>query len=274
MNEVFLFVLIGLLAGLIPASVNAWKDPPYEGFSFSKFPRSLVTGGVLGWLMYYFQKYNYIQIDNLGYVFLSVYCLERLVGETIKACFLSRVHKEYQQFYKQYHLTFDTYRTRVIMGWIFFAVVSIGFAYSVQILHAYSSTIAHSHFWGALIGLLAGLIVATGGALKDSPSEGFEFDKFLRSPIVGLVGGWFLVGISSRMDLLLMACIGFDRVVLEGYKAYFSGKTRGMFDRMKVKYPLWKHERYVFFVTYIISVGFLILCLSIPYTATYSRFMP
>lgn len=266
MGSVPFFVLMGILAGVIPASVNAWKDPPYEGFSWKKFPRSFITGAVLGYIMHGFIWNRTVYTDNLGYIFLSIYTLERLVGETIKACFLPEVHKEYKQFFKLYRLKHDVYHLRVLMGLLFFVFMSGVFVESVYLLAKYSGIVSHSLWWGAGVGLLAGCIVAAGGALKDSPSEGFEPDKFMRSPVVGTVGGILLVGLSSRSDLLLLACIGFDRVILEGYKAYFSGKTRGMFDNMKIRNPGWKKVRHWFFITYLISVAFLLLCLSIPET--------
>jgi len=45
---------------------------------------------------------------------------------------------------------------------------------------------------GAFVGFLAGLAVAIGGAIKDSPNEGFKLLTFIRSPLIGMVEGAIL----------------------------------------------------------------------------------
>ncbi|MEK6281584.1 MAG: hypothetical protein AABN95_14615 [Acidobacteriota bacterium] len=73
---------------------------------------------------------------------------------------------------------------------------------------------------GWAVGLLAGLSVAIGGAIKDAPYEGFQFLTFLRSPIVGAVVGWSLerqLHVADR-NVLFLATIGGERIIVEGYK--------------------------------------------------------
>ena len=72
---------------------------------------------------------------------------------------------------------------------------------------------------GAAIGFLAGLAVAIGGAIKDTPYEGFKPSKFARSPIVGAAVGWI---IDEAYDLpapiLFLSSIAGERIVVEAYK--------------------------------------------------------
>jgi len=73
---------------------------------------------------------------------------------------------------------------------------------------------------GAFVGLLAGIAVATGGAWKDVPYEGFSTKKFLRSPVIGLVAGAILGHYFKNVNpiLLFFAVIGAERAVTESYK--------------------------------------------------------
>ena len=56
-----------------------------------------------------------------------------------------------------------------------------------------------------LAGLLAGLICACGGAIKDAPYEGFDGPTFLRSPIVGTFCGFGQTGWIWVVGTLLLA---------------------------------------------------------------------
>lgn len=73
---------------------------------------------------------------------------------------------------------------------------------------------------GIGIGLLAGLTVAIGGAIKDSPMEGFKPFTFLRSPIIGLIVGAIIAGFFPKTSkpVLYIASIGAERAVVETWK--------------------------------------------------------
>ena len=74
---------------------------------------------------------------------------------------------------------------------------------------------------GALIGFLAGLAVAAGGAIKDAPYEGFKEKTFWRSPLIGAFWGAVL---ARRYRLkpfpLFLSTIGLERATVELYKLY------------------------------------------------------
>jgi len=260
MNPLLFFIFVGFFAGLIPASVNAFKDPPYEGFHVLRFPRSIFIGTIFGAVMYFLLVKRYIIADNLGFIFLSIYCMERLTGETVKGFFYRTIHEDYKEVYHLYRLP-KAYLWRVLMGIGFFSLITIVFVISIAVIHNYRPTFIHNKILGIIVGLTSGLLVASGGGAKDSPSEGFEKDKFLRSPIVGAIGGIFLITLTATPDVLLLACVGFDRVILEGYKTFLSGKPRGIFDKKKVAFPRWLHYRWLFLGTYLFSVIFLFLSL-------------
>ena len=74
---------------------------------------------------------------------------------------------------------------------------------------------------GAVIGFLAGLAVAMGGAVKDAPYEGFKEKTFWRSPLVGAFWGAVLAGRYGLKPFpLFLSTIGLERATVEIYKLY------------------------------------------------------
>ena len=68
------------------------------------------------------------------------------------------------------------------------------------------------------IGLLSGLTVSITGALKDAPYEGFDWFKFIRSPIIGAVEAPLIVkGMGKPIDtpLLYLSTIATERITVE-----------------------------------------------------------
>ncbi|MEO2056700.1 MAG: hypothetical protein ABGW66_04385 [Flavobacteriaceae bacterium] len=73
---------------------------------------------------------------------------------------------------------------------------------------------------GTTAGIIAGTLVAIGGAIKDSPYEGFKPITFLRSPIVGAIVGTVLASQFKIKDfpVILLSVIGGERIVVETWK--------------------------------------------------------
>lgn len=68
------------------------------------------------------------------------------------------------------------------------------------------------------MGLAAGTLCAIGGAIKDSPHEGFRFVTFWRSPIVGACVGALTAAWTSS-PIIAFLCAGYlERVAVEGWK--------------------------------------------------------
>lgn len=97
---------------------------------------------------------------------------------------------------------------------------------------------------GAFVGFLAGLSVAIGGAIKDSPVEGFKPLTFVRSPIIGTVVGAGINSVvpKSNKVVLYLASIGGERIIVESWKlirAQVPGKfTNGEWGKPIIKVPL------------------------------------
>ena len=73
---------------------------------------------------------------------------------------------------------------------------------------------------GALVGFFSGLAVATDGAIKDAPYEGFDLIKFFRSPVVATVEGAIQKGLFPTLNdgILFFSTIGTERLTIESYK--------------------------------------------------------
>ena len=69
-----------------------------------------------------------------------------------------------------------------------------------------------------LMGGLAGLVCALGGAIKDSPHEGFKPATFMRSPLVGLVAGACSIPFTSHPILAFVFAGYLERFAVEGWK--------------------------------------------------------
>jgi len=74
----------------------------------------------------------------------------------------------------------------------------------------------------AIIGFLAGLSVAIGGAIKDAPYEGFDWLTFLRSPVIGAIEAPIISHAfpDSNKVLIFLSTIATERLSIELYKIY------------------------------------------------------
>ena len=67
-------------------------------------------------------------------------------------------------------------------------------------------------------GFLAGLICSLGGAVKDSPYEGFKVWTFPRSIVVGTIGGILSLSLTTNFFLAFAFAGYFERFIVEGWK--------------------------------------------------------
>ena len=98
------------------------------------------------------------------------------------------------------------------------------------------------------MGFLAGLICSLGGALKDSPFEGFSPFKFFRSILIGTFWGAVSSFFTAEPILAFMFAGYSERITVEGYKI-IRAKKPGKFDlphpSMLGRYFSFRKRRYV-----------------------------
>jgi len=80
-------------------------------------------------------------------------------------------------------------------------------------------------------GWLAGTLCSLGGALKDSPVEGFKAKTFPRSMVVATVWGFASSGLTADFFLAFAFAGYFERLSVEGWKI-IRAKRPGKFDAM------------------------------------------
>jgi hypothetical protein len=267
MFEPLVYFLLGSIGGLIVASWHGYKDPPWEGFVLKRFPRSIITAGVIGLLLYLSENLGLLnKIDNLGVIVLSAITLERFAGEIRKGFLKKKIHSEFEDVFVKYKIPiyYKSFLIRILMGLVFFIIVSLILIFFVKLPDYLLGYQTNKLLLGASLGFLGGLSSAVAGAWKDSPSEGFLFKKFVRSIIAGPIGGIILALVSNSFQLFIIASMGFERITVEFYKTFWTKSPRGMFKGIKPKYPEWLKKRYIFFISY--SVGVIILALLLVLT--------
>jgi len=106
----------------------------------------------------------------------------------------------------------------------------------------------HLRTLNIFMGFLAGLICSLGGALKDSPFEGFSPFKFLRSILIGTFWGAVSSFFTAEPILAFMFAGYSERITVEGYKIIRARKP-GKFDlphpSMLGRYFGFRKRRYV-----------------------------
>lgn len=90
-----------------------------------------------------------------------------------------------------------------------------------------------------LAGLIAGLLTATGGAVKDSRYEPFEWGKFARSVYIATAWGIF---VSPELPFYAQVAVAFfcERATIEIWKAFIrTPKRPGKFKAGPQRDNLW-----------------------------------
>jgi hypothetical protein len=246
-----MYVLLGAGGGLIAASWQGFKDPPWEGFSIYKFVRSPLVGALAGAAGWWLEQTGAIDpIDNLGLFMLACLATERLASETYKGFLRRQFHPEYFKLFERSGFPIHHYAARAALGLLFFVLglrlyQALG-SLAGLVLDRFGAT----PLSGIIIGTVTGLVVASGGALKDSQFEGFKPKKFIRSPFITAIGAIPLVLVSSHPLLIALGSIGFERVGVEFYKTFLTRQIRGIHSGKSIVFPDWFERRWLFFVSY------------------------
>ncbi len=250
-------LLLGIAAAMIVTGWQGYKDTPWEDFVFRKFVRSYLIGVLCALLVYASVRSGLLPSTNYGVLLLVIVSIERLIGEVYKGFIRKGSHAEYVKLFERLHISFSSAIIRSLAG-ILFAVILTAFI--LLVLSKLVGLILQAPVLpsGLLIGVIGGLLSAIGGAIKDSQFEGFKVLKFIRSPLVGMVGGLLLVHYTRNPLLLLLSITGFERVVVELYKTFIKRSVRGIFEGQHPKFGRWFKLRWLFFVLYACGVTVLI----------------
>ncbi len=246
---------IGAVAGLVVSSWQGFKDPPWEGFFISKFVRSILVGAAAGCIFFYADAAGIFSIDNLGVLAFAIVAVERVLGESYKGFFRKGAHAEYFKLLRSLGVPDNNRFVKLLAGcgfiigafWLFWLL-----ARWLAHLVAGFGTLSLP---GLIIGVLTGLLVGTGGALKDSQFEGFIATKFIRSPIVGAMTGMVIIHFSTSWFMVVLASIGGERVGVELYKTFLKRHVRGIHANRPIQHPVWLARRGFFALSFGLAVA-------------------
>lgn len=219
-------LVVSIVAGLFTAAWGAYKDAPYERFSRASFWRStwfcLVIAGVLLEASAFRERSTHLYLVQ---VFFLVMGVERIAIEIYKPCFRREDQGKYliPQDCSFFGLHVENSAALVVFG-----VASI---FGVLGLLSIGTTI-HSYPQHLAVSVGTGLFICCGGAAKDAPFEGFQPRKFLRSALVlaAVSPLLYLLG-RAPLGMLIFINGGFERLIVESYKTYFTPHRPGKFRR-------------------------------------------
>lgn len=257
------FLLMALVSALIVVSWQCYKDCPWEGFSIIKFFRSFIMALLVATVLYELSQRNVIHETNWGIILLAITCLERAVGEIYKG-FFEKKHLEYGKVFFHYHLGLKKQKEKFVIGlFVTFLMVALFYLY-IRLPDYVFTFIPNRILLAAIMGLIGGFTVASGGAFKDTTFEPYNPVKFIRSPIAGMLGGIILSFFAQSNELLILSAIGFERVAVEWHKTFDKKYRRGIFDGLPIKFRFWYKVRSIWKLTYLVGVFLLALALVFP----------
>lgn len=245
-------VLIGLIAGAHTSTWGMYKDAIHEGFTWPKYSRSIIVGGLLGALLNRLAPLDLQRAENMVVFFGLVYASERLLLELWKSFIRVEDQSKYfipMRFGIRGKPVMDN-RIRWSVGVGVLVVLLLCLWGTIRLQSAYPDLPP----WLVLvtIGSLGGWLTAFGGAWKDAPVEGFETFKFFRSPGISLFWAVLVAFFTQNWVYIAVAGAGYSVATIETYKTFFfPNKPRGKFANKPITHPRMLKVRYYFVPLYV-----------------------
>lgn len=239
MNETLQFVaaaVVGLFAGTHAAIWGMYKDSLHEGFASGRFLRSVVAGAAAAVTIHAVVHLALPSLGAIALLFGLSYSLERTAIELWKT-FLRREDQSKYFIPMQFSIRGVPVQHPAlrVVGALTCMLVIWG---TLVLARAIGALFAAGMARGALVGLVAGCVVAAGGCWKDASTEGFDLVKFFRSPAIAVIYAANLSLLTSDPALIAAAAIGFERATVETYKKFFFPlKPPGKFAGKPVTHP-------------------------------------
>jgi hypothetical protein len=257
---------VGLLSGTHAAIWGMYKDAIHEGFAACRFLRSMILGAAVGVVLQAALRLAVPSAAAIVILFGLAYAAERGLVEVWKTF----VRDENQGKYfipMQFSIggvPVASRRARLAAGAAYVVLVGVCLVLIAQLDRGADSSLVPARV--ALVALVAGSIVAFGGAWKDAPKEGFDLLKFFRSPFMVVAFALLVSRLTDSYLYATVAAIGYERGAAETYKTFFfPSKPRGKFAGKPVLYPEMLARRrhfvpaYVVICASVLAVGFLAL---------------
>lgn len=243
--------VIGLLAGTHTSTWGMYKDSPHEGFTWLKYFRSTMVGGIAAVVVVLVSNLDVTKAADMVVLYGLTYVIERAMIEFYKT-FLREEDQSKYFIPMQFSVKGEVVASRVLrlsVGALYMTGVLLG-VYGIYYLQTTGFT-APGLVIVVTIGSIGGWISAFGGAWKDAPKEGFEILKFFRSPVIATLYAFMLAHFTKNYLFISMGALGFTVGTIETYKTFFfPSKPRGKFAGKPIKYPDMLRKRQYFVPLY------------------------
>ncbi len=253
---------VGALSGTHAAIWGMYKDAIHEGFTVSRFARSVCVGALAAVVIQTVLGLSLPQSPAMVVLFGLAYGTERGIVEVWKTFIRHEDQSKYSipmQFSVR-AVPVASRRLRLAAGLGYVAIVAICLLANSAVPHrpdGFTSILRT-----CMVGLVVGAITAFGGAWKDAPTEGFDGLKFLRSPLMTVTFALLLTRMTHSYFLVAVAVIGYERATAETYKTFFfPSRLRGKFAGKPIRFPeMLRHRRlavpvYVAIWCWVLAVG-------------------
>ena len=251
---------VGMLSGTHTAIWGMYKDAIHEGFTASRFARSVVVGAMVAVAIQLALALPLPGAAGLIVLFGLAYAAERGIVEVWKTFIRDEDQSKYT-IPMQFSVHGVPVRSRglrlaVGAGYVGIVVLCLTAVTGVALGPGGMPSTVNS----VLVGLTVGAIIAFGGAWKDAPTEGFDTLKFFRSPCLTVVFALLLAQLTNSYLQLAVAAIGYERAVAETYKTFFfPSKPRGKFAGKPVLFPDMLNRRQYFVPAYAVIWAMVIV---------------
>ena len=242
---------VGMLSGTHTAIWGMYKDAIHEGFTATRFARSVVVGAMVAAAIQLELALPLPGAGGLIVLFGLAYAAERGIVEVWKTFIRDEDQSKYtipMQF-SLHGVPVRSRGVRLAVGAGYVGIVGLCLTAVTYVELGPHGT--PSMVKSMLVGLTVGAIIAFGGAWKDAPAEGFDTLKFFRSPCLTVVFALLLAQLTTSYLQLAVAAIGYERAVAETYKTFFfPSKPRGKFAGKPVLFPHMLTRRQYFVPAY------------------------
>ncbi|MFX0203089.1 MAG: hypothetical protein ACFFCW_43855 [Candidatus Hodarchaeota archaeon] len=238
-------ILVSVVAGCHASCYGAYKDSPLESFLNKRYVRELCFSFAIGVAFAFLRVW---ERESYLLICLSTYALSRIITEFYKLNI--RVEPQGQfRIPTQIHFLGKVVHNRLLR--ILMGFVIPGVVFGVYMLSLHLPATLTAQYKGLVVGLIIGLADASGGAYKDGLIEGFYLKKFLKSPLLGSLGG-FVISFKTTSPLFhLLGTIAFMRMFIELlFKIICKKYVPGKFKSMEPVYHIWSKRRKIFLLPY------------------------
>jgi hypothetical protein len=247
--DLWIAMLVGLLAGAHTSTWGMYKDSPHEGFTWRRYLRSAVLSTLIAAAWQAAVGFDLASAGSRVVLFGLAYVSERGLVELYKT-FLREEDQSKYTIPMQFAVLGKPVQDRARRFTVATAVAAVALALAFWTANLGAASLPMPVL--LLIGSAAGWVSAIGGAWKDAPIEGFETLKFFRSPAITGTYAFLISRLDGRMLIVALCALGFTVATIETYKTFFfPSKPRGKFANKPIVYPEWLRFRLRFVPLYV-----------------------